>query len=305
MYCPKCKFTSFDHLATCSKCGYDWQQIRADLNLAWLQTSGFDWFSESRASSRDLPDLSIPSDPTDPSDPSQFPSRNEEDFNGSTTAEDLQIPTAPHVSTSGEADLDSQPELMPEDFSLDLSDNPDMREMESAVSLDHTQEFDENAVVEAPSLAVEPDSEAVFLDDAAGDLFLPEDGKDLLDEYSVDSSKTPRTALENVSEDLSEAELPVWEIELPEDLLPQDYYPQSPQEDATSQSPEKDHFADDLLPAGDIAYDLDGLEAISPKLEETPEDASAAQNGQPSGIEAGHVQESTSGSSGNGQKDRP
>ncbi len=36
MFCPKCRYTSFDHLKKCPKCGYDWSDVRKTLNLDWL-----------------------------------------------------------------------------------------------------------------------------------------------------------------------------------------------------------------------------------------------------------------------------
>jgi hypothetical protein len=36
MFCPKCKYTSFDYLKKCPKCGQDWTLIRQHLNLDWL-----------------------------------------------------------------------------------------------------------------------------------------------------------------------------------------------------------------------------------------------------------------------------
>lgn len=44
MFCSKCKFTSFDHLLRCPKCGFEWKKIREDLQLSWLQTPGYNWF---------------------------------------------------------------------------------------------------------------------------------------------------------------------------------------------------------------------------------------------------------------------
>lgn len=44
MYCSKCKFTSFDHLTKCPKCGLDWKETREALQLSWLQSEGYDWF---------------------------------------------------------------------------------------------------------------------------------------------------------------------------------------------------------------------------------------------------------------------
>ncbi len=33
MYCPYCRYTSFDHLPTCPKCNYDWSEIREVLGI--------------------------------------------------------------------------------------------------------------------------------------------------------------------------------------------------------------------------------------------------------------------------------
>ncbi len=37
MFCPQCKYTSFDHLPKCPKCSYDWSGQRKELNLSWLE----------------------------------------------------------------------------------------------------------------------------------------------------------------------------------------------------------------------------------------------------------------------------
>jgi len=36
MFCPKCHFTSFDHLDNCPKCGSDWTETKKMLNLDWI-----------------------------------------------------------------------------------------------------------------------------------------------------------------------------------------------------------------------------------------------------------------------------
>jgi len=36
MYCKSCKFTSFDHLQACPRCGQDWSDVQKALNLDWL-----------------------------------------------------------------------------------------------------------------------------------------------------------------------------------------------------------------------------------------------------------------------------
>ncbi|MCF8085459.1 MAG: hypothetical protein K9J48_01075 [Desulfohalobiaceae bacterium] len=36
MFCPKCNYTSFDHLPTCPKCAYDWSQQKGTFNMEWM-----------------------------------------------------------------------------------------------------------------------------------------------------------------------------------------------------------------------------------------------------------------------------
>ena len=36
MYCKSCKYTSFDHLQSCPRCGQDWSEVQKALNLDWL-----------------------------------------------------------------------------------------------------------------------------------------------------------------------------------------------------------------------------------------------------------------------------
>jgi hypothetical protein len=43
MYCKKCRFHSFDHAATCPKCGADWEETRKALYLNWITSSGVNW----------------------------------------------------------------------------------------------------------------------------------------------------------------------------------------------------------------------------------------------------------------------
>ena len=43
MYCKKCRFHSFDHVAACPKCGADWEETRKALYLSWITASGVNW----------------------------------------------------------------------------------------------------------------------------------------------------------------------------------------------------------------------------------------------------------------------
>ncbi len=36
MFCPKCKYTTFDFYKNCPKCNFDWDSIRKDLGLEWM-----------------------------------------------------------------------------------------------------------------------------------------------------------------------------------------------------------------------------------------------------------------------------
>ncbi|MGM0611638.1 MAG: hypothetical protein ACQES5_11220 [Thermodesulfobacteriota bacterium] len=49
MYCSKCKYTSFDHLDKCPKCGQNWSETKKALNLEWLGYNEKPWIDEARA----------------------------------------------------------------------------------------------------------------------------------------------------------------------------------------------------------------------------------------------------------------
>ncbi|MFP4111330.1 MAG: hypothetical protein ACLFTF_09885 [Desulfonatronovibrio sp.] len=40
MYCRKCRYVSFDHLAACPKCGQDWVEEKRKLGIEWLMSPG-------------------------------------------------------------------------------------------------------------------------------------------------------------------------------------------------------------------------------------------------------------------------
>ncbi len=48
MFCSKCNYTSFDHLAQCPKCGYDWAAERRIFNVEWVQAPGDSWMFTSQ-----------------------------------------------------------------------------------------------------------------------------------------------------------------------------------------------------------------------------------------------------------------
>jgi hypothetical protein len=36
MFCPKCHYTSFDHLPSCPRCAYNWSQQKRIFNMEWM-----------------------------------------------------------------------------------------------------------------------------------------------------------------------------------------------------------------------------------------------------------------------------
>ncbi len=36
MFCPKCKYTTFDYFKRCPRCDYDWSEIKKQLGLDWI-----------------------------------------------------------------------------------------------------------------------------------------------------------------------------------------------------------------------------------------------------------------------------
>ncbi len=47
MYCKKCKYISFDHLAACPKCGQDWVEEKKILGLDGIKTGEKSWLDQS------------------------------------------------------------------------------------------------------------------------------------------------------------------------------------------------------------------------------------------------------------------
>ncbi|MFP4168538.1 MAG: hypothetical protein ACLFSY_06785 [Desulfonatronovibrionaceae bacterium] len=47
MYCLKCKYTSFDNLNKCPKCGQDWTATKKKINLEWIGYSETPWLEVS------------------------------------------------------------------------------------------------------------------------------------------------------------------------------------------------------------------------------------------------------------------
>lgn len=52
MYCKKCRYHAYDHIAACPKCNADWEESRKALFLNWISTSGFNWLAPDTQPSR-------------------------------------------------------------------------------------------------------------------------------------------------------------------------------------------------------------------------------------------------------------
>ena len=53
MYCRKCRYTSFDHLGKCPKCGLEWNEERKKLGIEWLSAAGKGWLEMSNQTDED------------------------------------------------------------------------------------------------------------------------------------------------------------------------------------------------------------------------------------------------------------
>ncbi|WP_457570613.1 hypothetical protein [Desulfovulcanus sp.] len=83
MYCNKCNYTSFDHLPTCPKCGYEWDGDREKLNLKWVghnETTWITWeesFSSEKKSQEKKFSFALEDDLPVPSPSLNKPTKNE------------------------------------------------------------------------------------------------------------------------------------------------------------------------------------------------------------------------------------
>lgn len=231
MYCPKCKHTSFDHLATCPKCGYDWQSIRTALNLNWLQSAGHEWLPGSTSE----------------------PPEEVEELDHSTAPEpvdfELDVEAAELFAFDEQT---SEFNFSPPDESVQSEDIP-------AVSV--AAPIQDSFEV-APDARIEPDG----MDDIPLEIptsqaeVVPAEDADTPTLSQVDKTKTDFSNGAKTIED----ELPAWEIELPQDLLPQEYFlePITEERGPMGTSDKEEH--DDVEEVGDIAYDFSEIEVLVP-----------------------------------------
>ncbi|WP_031386827.1 hypothetical protein [Desulfonatronum thiodismutans] len=255
MYCPKCKHTSFDHLATCPKCGYDWQSIRSALNLNWLQSAGHEWLPESAS---EPPEAVVEPETSTVPEPMDF---------------ELDVEAAELFAFDEQT---SDFDLSPPEESVQSEDTP-------AVSVAASAQ--DNFEVAPSGTRIEPDvaddtpleadlfqAEVVSVDDADTTAFY-QDG-DTKPDFSEEAKTT-------------EEELPVWEIELPQDLLPQDYLPEPVGEERGPVGTGDEREQDDVEVVGDIAYDFSEVEVVLPELDEAAQPPASRDSGSPPSPDGG------------------
>jgi len=141
MYCPKCKYTSFDHLDQCPKCGRDWASERKALNLDWLVPSHWTKSGHEEGNGSSASDFSFSDSAEESRQPSGQGLMNSKDFldlaDSDETAElvyDLsESPSEGPADTTAGRDGSSSPEEIAADddivldfdaFSLDEEGNP-------------------------------------------------------------------------------------------------------------------------------------------------------------------------------------
>lgn len=243
MYCPKCKHTGFDHLATCPKCGSDWQSIRTALNLNWLQSAGHEWLSESAP---EPPEAEAEPGPSTAPEPMDFEPDVEaaelfafdeqtSDFDLSPPEESLQNEETAHSISERETPLASSPSTV----------------SVAARARDYFEVAQPDTRIEPGMTTDTPLETDHFLAEVVS-----EDEVDTAIIYQVDDTKPdfPEGA------ETIEEELPVWEIELPQDLLPHEYFPEPGE---TSDKGEQG----DVEVVGDISYDFSEVEVVPPELD--------------------------------------
>lgn len=111
MFCIHCKYTSFDYLPSCPRCGRDWTQTKTALNLQWVIASVHE-----RRHQRQVPE----NDPEHTS-PSSFPGSQPIQKDSPELTPDSP-PSSPQVQSSSPR----RPEMQKSDEGEDELDFPDL-----------------------------------------------------------------------------------------------------------------------------------------------------------------------------------
>ena len=226
MYCPKCKHTSFDHLTTCPKCGYDWQTMRTALNLGWLQSKGHEWLPES------------------PSD--------QEKSTPYLAVDVVQAGSEPETAavSNGTMTMQTEPPF------LDQEDSFTFPEATATVGDPGSNVDRRGGQPETPPISPPP-------------LHPNDSGKGTgrtVQTEDIEAGAAPESGQHAVDDppDGSNEELPVWEIELPQDILPSDYFPDPGEKSVKARQEHPQPGAESTEMIGDIEYDFDDVEVIFP-----------------------------------------
>lgn len=289
MYCPKCKHTSFDHLATCPRCGYDWQSIRTALNLNWLQSSGHEWLPEaaletvrkaaSEAALEATPDAGMPATPTPAEKPEESTlspetarlgtavetddifafEKPEVDGPSSVPASPLEKGPAPLLS---QTELEEELEVKLEGFSGAPPPLPSSGTLPDAGARGVPTDALEARLLSTDILSVD-----TAVDEPAQVASIVADDHDAasLNHFELDESTVAPSSVNPKSTDEA---LPVWEIELPHDLLPQEYFPEPAEQERGSMGTDDEAKQEILEVSGDLAFDFSEVEVVLPDLDE-------------------------------------
>lgn len=90
-------------------------------------------------------------------------------------------------------------------------------------------------------------------------------------ESDVDAPERTLKEAAKVSAEGVEEELPVWEIELPQDILPQEYFPDPQRKDAGSVKRHGTEVPGLAEAPGEIDYDFNDVDVVFPEFEEAAE----------------------------------
>jgi hypothetical protein len=255
MYCSKCKFTSFDHVPACPKCGYDWQQARTALNLGWLHSTGYEWFTASEEAEIE-PAVPPNVPPNAPPEPVLLPEQETEDvLLTPSEASPLDEHIAPVLSTADamrQEPEDQSPAIADHTVTGQPEQDTDIFQTVSDLDLPEPNPMAEAAEMEPPSLEVAQQSPSPSASPPAP----PSDPPSAL--LDPDQSMAPEPSQD-------QDELPVWEIDVSDDVLSEDLFlSEAEAEDmALAVTPEPDREStqdpdsDFTSLQGDIAYDFE------------------------------------------------
>lgn len=231
MYCTKCRYTSFDHLPVCPKCGFDWQDAREALQLSWLQSVGHDWFEHARQNGQAVPEK-------------EAPSVEGPDFD--LAADDMDE----HVSPGLHRDADDQDPLLDEELDFEGLVRESAAEMVDAVP-EHAAMIDDQNQAEGDR--IQPEVQLPVVETGSGPAMEVLPGEEQASGFSAEKDRIS-------SDDV----LAAWEI--PDHMVPKgedddvaELVHEPSEMEAPGHGPDTNREAAD----GDIVYDFSAFEEES------------------------------------------